>query len=63
MNSGDNSGVQLCSVPRLWDSAILGSLTFSLHFPGGVLLLPLWHPHRLQWSWSGFPSSGRAEGW
>ena len=43
MNSGDNSGVQLRSDPRLWDSAILGSLTFSLHFPG---VLPYSTPWR-----------------
>lgn len=32
MNPGGNSGVEFHSDPRLWVSATLESLTFSLHF-------------------------------
>lgn len=35
MNPGDNSGVEFCSDPRHWFPVSLGSLAFSLQFPGG----------------------------
>lgn len=38
MNPGDNSGIEFGSDPRCSFPVTLGSLAFSLHFPGGMLL-------------------------